>query len=72
MKKIMLAGVACGLLAACQSFDKTLNSADRAIAVTKTPTAKTITDIAKADNREAVIREGSSAGPNSTNATRRF
>ena len=58
MKKIMLMGIACVLLPACQSFDKTLNSADRAIAVTKTPTAKTITDIANADNREAAIREG--------------
>ena len=58
MKKFVLTGIACVLLPACQSFDKTLNSADRAIAVTKTPTAKTVTDIAKSDNREAVIREG--------------
>ena len=58
MKKIMVMGIACVLLPACQSFDKTLNSADRAIAVTKTPTAKTITGIANADNREAAIREG--------------
>ena len=47
--------VVCVLLAGCQSFDKT---AERAAAVAKTPTAKTISDIAKSDNREAVIREG--------------
>jgi membrane-bound lytic murein transglycosylase C len=58
MKKVFLAVVVFTLLPACQSFDKTLNSADRAIAVTKAPTAKTITDIAKADNRDAAIREG--------------
>ncbi len=58
MKKIILTGVACVLLPSCQSFDKTLSSADRAIAVTKTPTAKTITDITKADSRDAAIREG--------------
>ena len=49
MKRIMLAGIACVLLPACQSADKTLSSTDRAIAVTRTPTAKTITDIAKAE-----------------------
>jgi membrane-bound lytic murein transglycosylase C len=58
MKKTILAGIACVLLPACQTFDKTLDSADRALAVAKTPTAKTVTDIAKSDNREAVIREG--------------
>jgi membrane-bound lytic murein transglycosylase C len=58
MKKIILTGIACMLLPGCQSFDKTVNSADRAISITKAPTAKTITDIAKADNREAAIREG--------------
>jgi membrane-bound lytic murein transglycosylase C len=46
---------ACALLAGCQSLDKT---ADRAVAVARTPTAKTVADIAKSDNREAVIREG--------------
>jgi membrane-bound lytic murein transglycosylase C len=58
MKKIVVAGVACGLLAGCQTVDKTLDSADRAIAVSKSPTAKTIEDIAKSDNREAALREG--------------
>jgi hypothetical protein len=58
MKKTILAGVACLLFPGCQTFDKTLDSADRALSVTKTPTAKTITDIAKSDNREAVLREG--------------
>ena len=58
MKKILFTGIACLLLPGCQSFDKTLDSADRAIAVTKTPTAKTVTDIAKSDHREAAIREG--------------
>ncbi|HEY5930712.1 MAG TPA: murein transglycosylase domain-containing protein [Burkholderiales bacterium] len=46
------------LLAGCQSFDKTLNSTDRAISAMKSPTAKTVTDIAKADDPEAVLREG--------------
>lgn len=58
MKKIIVTGFACALLTGCQTVDKTLDSADRAIAVTKTPTAKTISDVAKSDNREAVIREG--------------
>ncbi|HKB84510.1 MAG TPA: murein transglycosylase domain-containing protein [Burkholderiales bacterium] len=58
MKKIILTGMACLLLPGCQSFDKALDSTDRAIAATKNPTARTVTDIAKADNREAVIREG--------------
>lgn len=58
MKKIIVTSMACLLLSACQTFDKTLDSADRALSVTKTPTAKTITDIAKSDNREAAIREG--------------
>lgn len=58
MKKIAFAGFVCLLAAGCQSFDKTLDSADRAIAVTKSPTAKNIGDIARADDREAAIREG--------------
>ena len=58
MKKYFLLGNACLLLAGCQTFDKTLDSADRALAVAKTPTAKTLTDIARSDNREAAIREG--------------
>jgi Membrane-bound lytic murein transglycosylase C, N-terminal domain len=58
MKEIILTGIACLLLPGCQSFDKTLDSADRAVSITKAPTARTITDIAKADNREAAIREG--------------
>ena len=58
MKKTILAAIACLLLPSCQTFDKTLDSADRALAIAKNPTAKTVTDIAKSDNREAVIREG--------------
>ena len=58
MKKYLLTGIACLLLAGCQTFDNTLNSADRALSVTKTPTAKTLTGIARSDNREAAIREG--------------
>ena len=57
MKKIIVAGFAFVLLPGCRSFDNTLDSADRAIAVTKTPTAKTISDVAKSANREAAIRE---------------
>ena len=53
-----MAGLVFVLLPGCQSVDKTLDSADRALAVAKTPTAKTVTDIAKSDNREAVLREG--------------
>ncbi len=58
MKKILMTGLVCLIATGCQSFDKTLDSADRALAVTKNPTAKTITDIAKSDNRDAAIREG--------------
>ena len=58
MNKVFLPLIACLFAAGCQTFDKTLDSADRAIAVTKSPTAKGIGDIARADDREAVIREG--------------
>ncbi len=58
MKIIVLTGAICLLASGCQTFDKTLDSADRALSVAKTPTAKTITDIAKSDNRDAAIREG--------------
>lgn len=58
MKTILPLLAACALAGGCQTFDKTLDSADRAMAVTKNPTARTITDIAKSDDREAVIREG--------------
>lgn len=52
------AAAVCLLLAGCQSFDKTLDSADRAMAAIKSPSAKTVTDIAKADDPQAVLREG--------------
>jgi len=58
MKKIILTGIACILMTGCQSFDKTLDSAGRAVSIANAPTARTITDIAKADNPEAAIREG--------------
>lgn len=58
MNRLIGAAAGCLLLAGCQTFDKTLNSADRAIAVIKSPTARTVTDIAKADDPEAVLREG--------------
>jgi membrane-bound lytic murein transglycosylase C len=48
----------CLLAAGCQTFDQTLNTADRAIAAVKSPTARTVTDIARADSPEAVLREG--------------
>jgi membrane-bound lytic murein transglycosylase C len=58
MNRLIGIAAGCTLLAGCQSFDKTLDSADRAIAAIKSPTAKTVTDIAKADDPEAVLREG--------------
>ena len=58
MRRIIVAGLACVLVPACQTVDKTLDSADRTLAVAKTPTAKTVTDIARSDNREAALREG--------------
>jgi membrane-bound lytic murein transglycosylase C len=58
MTKIILAGIACLLATGCETFDKSVNSADRAIAVARNPTARTIGDIAKSDNRDAAIREG--------------
>jgi membrane-bound lytic murein transglycosylase C len=54
--RLPLALAACGLLLpACQSLDKTLDSAS---AVIKSPTAKTVTDIAKSGDPEAAMREG--------------
>jgi membrane-bound lytic murein transglycosylase C len=44
--------------AGCQSLDKTLDTADRAIAAAKSPSAKTVTDIARADDPQVVLREG--------------
>jgi len=58
MKRLVTAIAGCLLAAGCQSFDKTLNTADKAISAVKTPTARTITDIAKADDPQAVLREG--------------
>lgn len=58
MNKIIGAAAGCVLLAGCQSFDKTLDSADRAMSAIKSPTAKTVTDIAKSDDPQAVLREG--------------
>ncbi|HVY04906.1 MAG TPA: murein transglycosylase domain-containing protein [Burkholderiales bacterium] len=58
MNKLLPAISICLLAGGCQTFDKTLDSADRAVAAAKSPSAKTITDIAKSDDREAVIREG--------------
>lgn len=58
MKRIFAAALACAALASCQSFDKTLDTADRAVSAVKSPTARTVTEIAKADSPEAVLREG--------------
>lgn len=58
MRNSIAMGVCCLLLAGCQSFDKTLDSADRAISAIKSPTAKTVTDLAKADDPQSVLREG--------------
>lgn len=58
MKRFLAVAAGGLLLGGCQSFDQTLNKADRAIAVIKSPTARTVTDMAKADNPEAVLREG--------------
>jgi membrane-bound lytic murein transglycosylase C len=56
MKKVMLAGLIC-LLPGCQTVDKTVSTADRAVAITRTPTGKTIGSIAKANDPDAAIRE---------------
>ena len=58
MKRLLGAAAGCLVLAGCQSFDKTLSTADRAINAAKSPSVRTVTDIAKADNPEAVVREG--------------
>ena len=58
MNRYVGAVVLCLLLAGCQTFDKTLDSADRAISAIKSPTAKTVTDLAKADDPQSVLREG--------------
>jgi membrane-bound lytic murein transglycosylase C len=59
MNRLLPASLAgCLLLAGCQSFDKTLNTADRAIAIVRNPTARTVADIARSDDPEAVLREG--------------
>src|SRR5713226_6788425 len=61
MKKIValsLYGVCAGLLAGCQSLDQALNKADRALAITKSPTAQMIAGIAEAKDPEAALRVG--------------
>jgi len=61
MKKIValsLYGVCAGLLAGCQSLDQALNKADRALAITKSPTAQMIAGIAEAKDPEAALRDG--------------
>lgn len=59
MKKIaaIYAVYACALTA-CQSMDQALNTADRALAVSKNPTMQTITTIAGAKDPEAALRAG--------------
>ncbi|HEX4984610.1 MAG TPA: murein transglycosylase domain-containing protein [Burkholderiales bacterium] len=57
MKKILTVLAGCTLAAGCQSFDQTMSGADRAIALAKSPTAKTIGDIAKSGDRDAALRE---------------
>jgi len=44
-------------LGGCSSMDKSLNSAERAISVATSPTARSVTSIARADNRTAATRE---------------
>lgn len=58
MKRFLGAAAGCLVLAGCQSFDKTLSTADRAISAAKSPSVRTVTDIVTADNPEAVLREG--------------
>jgi hypothetical protein len=56
LRKPVLIGVLA--LAGCQSLDKTLDTADRAIGVANSPTAKSVTDIAGAGDRRKALREG--------------
>jgi len=44
-------------LAGCAEMDKSLATTERAIAVARSPTAKSVTSIAKADNQGAAARE---------------
>lgn len=50
---LALAGI---LLTSCQSLDQTLNTADKAISVAKSPTASTITNIASAKDSGSALR----------------
>ena len=47
-----------GTLGACETLDKALNTADRALAVANSPTARTLTNIANSKDREAAVRAG--------------
>jgi membrane-bound lytic murein transglycosylase C len=57
MRSYCLAVALGACLAACADMDKSLGSAERAIAVVNNPTAKSVTSIAKADDRSAAARE---------------
>jgi peptidoglycan lytic transglycosylase C len=53
---LALLGVAA--LSGCQTVDQALNTADRALAVANSPTARTLTNIANSKDRDAAIRAG--------------
>jgi membrane-bound lytic murein transglycosylase C len=58
MKKIVLFAIAAATAAGCQSLDQTLNTADRAIGVARSPTVKSVSGIAGADDPQKALREG--------------
>jgi membrane-bound lytic murein transglycosylase C len=45
-------------LAGCQTLDQALNTADRALAVAYSPTARTLTNIANSKDKEEAVRAG--------------
>jgi membrane-bound lytic murein transglycosylase C len=47
---------AAGVLAGCETVNKTLDTAERAIAVTRSPTVQTLSSVANAKNREEAVK----------------
>ena len=57
MRKIVIAALSGLGLSACQSMDKYLDTADRAISVATSPTARTLTNVARAEDPKAALKQ---------------
>jgi membrane-bound lytic murein transglycosylase C len=57
MKKFIFLVFSITMLSSCESLDKSLNTADRALSVVNSSTARSLTKIAKSDDRQEALKE---------------